>query len=79
MRLNIYVPKGKEKLVREVGQLAKKQRRSKNEVILLALEEYLRDHRAEAVKFGVYDLGAKRIDRRKLYEQYLDSKLCMSE
>jgi len=75
MQLNIYVPKRREKLVKEVEQLAKKQRCSKNEIILLALEEYLSNHRAEFVKFGVYELRAKQINRRELYGQYLDRKM----
>lgn len=79
MQLNIYVPKGKEKLVQEIDQLAKKQRCSKNEVILMALEEYLRNHRADSVKFGVYELGATQIDRKELYGQYLDRKMSPSE
>lgn len=77
MQLNIYVPKGKEKLVEGVEQLARKEHRSKNEVILAALEQYVKEHLAQEIKFGVYPLGVRAggTVRDKLYGEYLDRKV----
>lgn len=76
MQLNIYVPKDKEKLVEEVARIARRERRSKNKIILQAVGEYVREHAAGKAAFGVYSLGAKAgaLDRRQLYEEYLDEK-----
>jgi len=59
MQLNIYVPKCKEKLIQGVERLARKEHRSKNEVILAALDQYVKEHLTQEVEFGVYPLGAE--------------------
>ncbi len=79
MQLNIYVPKNKERLLQQIERLAQNQHRSKNEIVLKALETYLTQHRDDEFEFGVFDLGSSRsIERGALYEERLDRKAAPS-
>ena len=40
--LSIYSPKGKERLARELGRLARKKDRSVNYLVVRAIEEYVK-------------------------------------
>ncbi|MCS7197680.1 MAG: ribbon-helix-helix domain-containing protein [Candidatus Bipolaricaulota bacterium] len=77
MQLNIYVPKGKEELVKKVERLARKTHQSKNELILSALEHYVEEYLAQEIEFGVYSLGVRATgtDRDRLYREHLDRKV----
>jgi len=79
MQLNIYVPKNKERLLQQIERLAQNQHRSKNEIVLKALETYLTQHRGDDFEFGVFELGSARtIARGALYEERLDRKAASS-
>jgi len=69
MQLNIYVPKEKISLLKELDQASRQMGRPKNELILEALERYLRQRRPA---LGRHHLGAVRGWRRgELYERRL--------
>lgn len=75
MQLNVYVPKDKVSLIEAIERLAREQHRSKNDVVLRALEQYLDEYR-DPPTFGRYDLGVTGpLRRRDLYEGRLDRKL----
>jgi hypothetical protein len=67
MQLNIYVPKQKEPVVRALDEATRRTGRPKNEIILDALEAYLRQHSA---RLGSFHLGQVSIPSRD--EVYLD-------
>lgn len=68
MRLNIYVPKGKEPLLERLDRVSELTGRSKNDLVLEALERYLTPPRPVLGKFrlGNKDLGT----RREWYEEW---------
>lgn len=74
MQLNVYIPKAKVRLVEQIDRLARQKHRSKNELIVAALEAYLKAHAQTEAAFGTYDLGTKdnALDRGSLYEKRLD-------
>jgi hypothetical protein len=53
MQLNIYVPKEKHHIIISLEEAAKATRRSKNELILEALEHYLPDISTTLGKFSL--------------------------
>lgn len=69
MQLNIYVPKEKAFLLKELDRTSRQVGRPKNELILEALERYLSQRRSV---LGRYHLGVVRGWRRgELYERRL--------
>jgi len=73
MQLNIYIPKAKERLIEEIQRLARKKNRSKNELVVAALEVYLKENDMADTAFGVFDLGIGdgALERASLHEQRL--------
>ena len=70
MQLNIYVPKDKAAVVQALDEAAHSTGRQKNELVLEALETFLR---REHSPLGVYDLGAFEFPSRdEIYEDRLD-------
>ena len=61
MQLNIYVPKQKEPVVRALDEANRRTGRPKNEIILDALEAYLRQDRP---RLGSFHLGQVEITSR---------------
>lgn len=57
MQLNIYVPAERERIVAELETASKRLQRPKNELVLEALEQFLRKLRPS---LGRYHLGAVR-------------------
>ena len=68
MQLNIYVPKEKEALLARLDAVSKEQGRPKNEMVIEALERYLRLTRV-SVELGKYAMGVTgSLSRRDIYE-----------
>ena len=63
MQLNIYIPKEKEPLLAVLDHVANATRRSKNELVIEALERYLAA--VSTPSLGRYRLGAQGAIRRK--------------
>lgn len=61
MQLNIYVPAEKAALLKNLDRTAQLTGRSKNELVLEALEKYLSSAAPEP---GRYSLGAVKLSRR---------------
>jgi predicted DNA-binding protein len=70
MQLNIYVPKTKERLLAALAEEAARTGRSKNDLILEALEEHIGPVEDEPA-YRTYPLGAAVIDRGDLYQDRL--------
>lgn len=72
MQLNVYVPKEKTGLVEELDRTAKRTGRAKNELVLEALERFLREHRPkfEPAHLGVFEMPT----REEIYKEYEDYK-----
>ena len=67
MQFNIYIPKNKASILSALEHKAKSAKRPKNELVLEALERYLRD--AEQAGLGVFSLGAQTpVARADIYE-----------
>lgn len=65
MQLNIYVPVDRAEVVRALDEAARTQGRPKSEIVLDALDEYLR---RTAPALGSFHLGATALpDRDQLY------------
>lgn len=68
MQLNIYVPKEKEGLLAQLDAVSKERGRPKNEIVIDALERYLRLAVASA-ELGKYAMGVTgSLSRRDIYE-----------
>ncbi|MGE5578944.1 MAG: hypothetical protein ACM3WU_02770 [Bacillota bacterium] len=68
MQLNIYVPKEKEALLARLDAVSKEQGKPKNEIVIDALERYLRLS-AVSIELGKYALGATgSLSRRDIYD-----------
>lgn len=65
MQLNVYVPTGKEQLLRALDEEAERSGRSKNELVLEAIEQRLAPSKVPA--YLTYPLGAGNVDRAELY------------
>lgn len=65
MQLNVYVPKDKEHLLAELAREAEETGRSKNELILEAIERQVAASRAPS--YQTFELGAGPVDRGDLY------------
>lgn len=73
MQLNVYVPKDKEPLLGELDSAAKRTGRAKNELVLEALERFLREERPQ---WRTFNLGGFEMpSRAEIYEEYLDHKM----
>jgi hypothetical protein len=70
MRLSVYVPKEKEYLLQALTDEAERSGRSKNELILEAIEKRL--HPADVPAYRTYVLGAGKLDRAHLSADRLD-------
>ena len=67
MQLNFYVPKQKEPVVRALDEASRRTGRPKNDIILDALDVYLRQH---SPRLGSFHLGLVSIPPRD--DVYLD-------
>jgi len=77
MQLNVYVPKEKAGLIEELDRTAKRTGRAKNELVLEALERYLRE---EKPQWRTFDLGEFEMpSRAEIYEEYLDHKMGLDD
>jgi hypothetical protein len=70
MQLNVYVPKDKEYLLQALADEAQRSGRSKNELILEAIEKRLIP--AHVPAYRTYVLGAGKLDRAHLYADRLN-------
>lgn len=77
MQLNVYVPKDKEGLIEELDGTAKRTGRAKNEIVLEALERYLREEKPVWRTFHLG--GAEFPSRAEIYEEYLDHKMGLDD
>jgi hypothetical protein len=68
MRLNVYVPKQKMRIVQALDEAKKRTGKAKNEIVLAALESYLSRSRPE---LGVFHLG--KVDLPPRDELYVGS------
>ena len=81
VQLNLHVPKDRERLLSELDRAARELDRPKSQLVLDALERYLKDLDERLVRdldedIPVYDLGPMRpFDRRELYAEREDEKL----
>ncbi len=66
MQLNVYIPRDKEHLLAELAQQAEQAGRSKNELILEAIERQVASSRVPS--YETFELGAGAIDRADLYD-----------
>jgi hypothetical protein len=67
MQFNIYIPKSKASILSALEYKAKSAKRPKNELVLEALERYLRD--TEPAALGLFKLGAHTLVKRAdIYE-----------
>lgn len=67
VQLNIYVPKGKQDVVRKLDAAARELGRPKNELVIEALEKYLQTS-ARPIRLGTYPsrvIGS--LSRRDIY------------
>lgn len=69
MQLNVYIPKDKEYLLAAIAVEAERTGRSKNEVILLAIEQQIA---AEKPAYRIYPFAATVPDRADLYAERLE-------
>ncbi|MGH7882659.1 MAG: hypothetical protein ACREN8_07105 [Candidatus Dormibacteraceae bacterium] len=79
MQLNVHVPKDREQLLYQLDRLAEKQHQPKNQLVLNALQQYLRIHQlpteASVSLPVVRPIGViQLLNRADLYEEYLDTK-----
>lgn len=65
MQLNVYIPRDKEHLMDALSRESDRTGRSKNELILEAIEERVAPARVPA--YRTFPLAARRIDRKDLY------------
>lgn len=72
MQLNVYVPKEKAGLIEELDRTAKRTGRAKNELVLEALEHYLRQDKPVWRTFHMG--GVEFPSRAEIYEEYEDHK-----
>ena len=81
VQLNLHVPKDRERLLSELDRAARELDRPKSQLVLDALERYLKDLDERLVRdldedIPVYDLGPMRpFDRGELYAEREDEKL----
>lgn len=69
MQLNVYIPKDKEHLLDALTREAERTGRSKNQLILDAIEQQVTPSGVPA--YRIFDLEAGPIDRSSLYEKRL--------
>jgi len=80
MQLNVNVPKGREDLLRELDRAARELDQTKSELVLDAVERYLKDLGERLARdldedIPVLDLGPmKDLDRADLYAEREDEK-----
>ncbi len=72
MQLNIYVPKEKESLIEALHSTAKRTGRAKNELVLEALERYLKEDKPQWRTFHMG--GFEFPSREEIYGDYEDLK-----
>jgi hypothetical protein len=65
MQLNVYIPKDKEHLLAALAEEADRTGRSKNELILEAIEQRVAPK--QSPRYRTFPLSAGRIDRADLY------------
>lgn len=71
MQLNIYVPNDRAHLLELLAEISKRTGRAKNELVLEALERFLRSGEGRP-QLGRYDLGRVKIGHRgELYSKRL--------
>ena len=76
MQLNLYIPKRRRGLIAKLEELVRETGASKNELVLEALEQFLRGHERPAVDIPErFRLGEMRgdLDRRSIYGEILDA------
>jgi hypothetical protein len=66
VQLNVYIPKDREHLLVELAQQAERAGKSKNELILEAIERQVASSRAP--QYQTFELGAGHVDRGDLYD-----------
>jgi len=80
VQLNVHVPKDRESLLRELDRAAQELDQTKSQLVLDAVEHYLKDLAERLVRdldedIPVYDLGPmKQFDRAELYAEHEDEK-----
>ena len=82
MQLNLYVPKEREAVLRALDEMARTSGRSKNALVLDAIERYLGELAAKASshpKLRTYRLGIKPWTREDLYEERMDHIMGVDE
>ncbi|MEW6279616.1 MAG: ribbon-helix-helix protein, CopG family [Candidatus Eremiobacterota bacterium] len=73
MQLNVYVPRDRADLLERLDQLVRLEGRNKNQIVLEALEEYIRARLEAEQPFLVCELGVRAPwTRGDLYEERLD-------
>ncbi|MDA8144474.1 MAG: ABC transporter permease [Thermaerobacter sp.] len=76
MQLNLYIPKRRRGLIAKLEELVRETGASKNELVLEALEQFLRGHERPAVDIPErFRMGEMRgdLDRRSIYGEILDA------
>lgn len=69
MQLNVYIPEDKRYLLDALTEEAQRTRRSRNELVLEAIERLVSPSQIPA--YRTYPLGAGKIDRARLYQDRL--------
>lgn len=66
MQLNVYIPRDKEHLLAALTEESQRTGRSKNELVLEAIEQHVSP--PGTLDYRIYPLGAGSFDRGDLYE-----------
>jgi hypothetical protein len=70
MQINIYIPKSKEYLLTALSEEADRTGRSKNELILEAIERHVAPKTSP--RYRTFPLSATRVDRADMYSDRLE-------